>query len=175
MLSKIKSLIAYAVLLATSDSDNFRIFTVEGANKKGNVTSVTPYGFDHNPPVGSLAVVWQIHGNEGNRVAMAFYPQKRKRGLALGEVAISNSLTGATIHLKANGDIDISSPGNMNVTCNNANVTASADVTVDAGGQINLGGNTLGVARVGDLVRITSGSSTGDWPIISGSGKVYAG
>ena len=42
-------------------------------------------------------------------------------------------------------------------------------------GDVDLGGSGgQPVARVGDKVEITAGTSAGQWPIISGSGKVKA-
>lgn len=168
MISKLKSLISYAVLLATKDGGNFRISTMRGLNKQGDIVLITPYGFDHNPPVGSLGVVFQIQGNEGNRFAIASYPQKRERNLKPGEVATGNNLTGSKVVFKQNGDIDITCNGNININC-------TGDVNIVSTGDVNLGG--LGgpaVARVGDLVNVGSGSSAGLWPIVSGSGKVNA-
>lgn len=168
MIAKLKSLISYAALLVTKDDGNFRVSTVRGMSKQGDVVLITPYGFDHNPPVGSLAVVLQIQGNEGNRAAIACYQQKRERNLKPGESAVGNYLTGSKVVFKENGDIDITCNGNININC-------TGDVNVVSAGDINLGG--LGgpaVARVGDLVNVSSGSSTGLWPIVSGSGKVNA-
>ncbi|GHA13375.1 hypothetical protein GCM10007989_04970 [Devosia pacifica] len=63
-------------------------------------------------------------------------------------------------------------------------ITISADgaVTVDAAGpvtvitpQVNLGGEGgKPVARIGDKVAVGTGSSAGEWPIVEGSGTVFA-
>lgn len=51
-------------------------------------------------------------------------------------------------------------------------ITSDGPVTVNAP-QVNLGGEGgLDVARVGDMVEITAGSSAGKWPIVTGSAVV---
>ena len=72
---------------------------------------------------------------------------------------------------KGNIDLDIKGSATIKVTGNAqieaANIIFKGDI--DLGGS---GGNS--VARVGDKVKIDSGSSAGEWPIISGSSKVKA-
>ncbi len=47
----------------------------------------------------------------------------------------------------------------------------TSNITLD--GNVNLGGSGgQPIARIGDKVEITGGSSAGQWPIISGSSKV---
>ena len=54
--------------------------------------------------------------------------------------------------------------------CANAEIEAA---NVSLKGNIDLGdAGGKGVARIGDEVEITGGSSAGKWPIISGSSKV---
>ncbi len=66
----------------------------------------------------------------------------------------------------SNGNFDLDIKGN-------ATIKAAGSILF-AGG-VNLGGaNGKAIARVGDKVKIDSGSSAGEWPIISGSSKVKA-
>ena len=65
--------------------------------------------------------------------------------------------------LDLKGDVKIKVVGNAEIEA--AKVTLKGDV--DLGGS---GGQ--GVARIGDKIEITGGSSAGQWPIISGSSKV---
>lgn len=47
-------------------------------------------------------------------------------------------------------------------------ITSTGDATID--GKVTLGsGATQGIARLGDMVRVGSGSSAGDWPIVTAS------
>jgi phage baseplate assembly protein V len=74
---------------------------------------------------------------------------------------------------KTSGNLDLDIKGNATIKiAGNAQIEA-ANITLK--GNIDLGdsgGNS--VARVGDKVKIDSGSSAGEWPIISGSSKVKA-
>ncbi len=74
---------------------------------------------------------------------------------------------------RATGSLDLSLKGNATIkVAGSAQIEATSIVlngTTDLGG---VGGAS--VARVGDKVKIDSGSSAGEWPIISGSSKVKA-
>ncbi len=74
---------------------------------------------------------------------------------------------------RSSGSLDLNLKGDatINVT-GNAQIKASSIMlngTTDLGGS---GGKPI--ARVGDKVKIDSGNSAGEWPIISGSSKVKA-
>lgn len=74
---------------------------------------------------------------------------------------------------RSSGNLDLDIKGNATIkVAGNAEIEA-AEVTMK--GDVNLGGSGGNpVARVGDKVLITSGSSAGEWAIISGSSKVKA-
>ena len=76
---------------------------------------------------------------------------------------ISFDIASGTLDLDLKGDVKIKVVGNAEIEA--AKVTLKGDV--DLGGS---GGQ--GVARIGDKIEITGGSSAGQWPIISGSSKV---
>ena len=78
---------------------------------------------------------------------------------------ISFDKTSGNLTLDIKGSANIKVAGNAQIEA--ANITLKGNV--DLGGS---GGNA--VARVGDKVKIDSGSSAGEWPIISGSSKVKA-
>jgi len=78
---------------------------------------------------------------------------------------ISFDRAGGNLTLDIKGSANIKVAGNAQIEA--ANITLKGNV--DLGGS---GGNA--VARVGDKVKIDSGSSAGEWPIISGSSKVKA-
>ena len=79
----------------------------------------------------------------------------------------------STLNLDIKGDTTLNITGNTTIkVAQNAEIEAT-NVTLK--GNVNLGGSSgQAVARVGDKVKITSGSSAGEWPITSGSSKVNA-
>ena len=84
---------------------------------------------------------------------------------------ISFNVSSGTLDLDLKGDVIIKVVGNANIEGDNINITASSNITLD--GNVDLGDTGgQGVARIGDLVDISAGSSAGQWPIISGSSKV---
>jgi hypothetical protein len=95
---------------------------------------------------------------------------------ALNDVNIT---TGASkVHIEApGGTIEaIAEGGTVDVQANTCTVTAEESVIVN-GAEILLSeeGDLSPVARIGDCVEVGSGSSAGEWPIVTGSGKVQAG
>jgi len=76
---------------------------------------------------------------------------------------ISFDIASGTLDLDLKGDVKIKVVGNAEIEA--AKVTLKGDV--DLGGS---GGQPI--ARIGDKVEITGGSSAGQWPIISGSSLV---
>ncbi len=76
---------------------------------------------------------------------------------------ISFDIASGTLDLDLKGDVKIKVVGNAEIEA--TKVTLKGDV--DLGGS---GGQPI--ARIGDKVEITAGSSAGQWPIISGSSLV---
>jgi len=84
---------------------------------------------------------------------------------------ISFNVSSGTLDLDLKGDVIIKVVGNANIEGDNINITSSSNITLD--GNVDLGGSGgQPIARIGDKVEITGGSSAGQWPIISGSSKV---
>lgn len=80
---------------------------------------------------------------------------------------------------KMSGSLILDLQGDLNLNIKGAaaiKVTGNAEIeaaNVSLKGNIDLGdAGGKGVARIGDEVEITGGSSAGKWPIISGSSKV---
>jgi len=96
-----------ATVKSTDDTGNFRSAVVEALGKSQKVQAFSPYGLCSNPPDDSLAIAFNILGIAANTVAIIDDPKNRKKGLAKGEVAIVNYLTGTFIYLKENGGIDV--------------------------------------------------------------------
>jgi len=106
------------------------------------VENINPYGLYSNPPPGSLGVIFNIGGNEQNRVGIFSKIEKqfRPQGDADGVVWLYNPLTGASVSLREDGTVHIVSPENfiatlekdgiLNVTGNlTATVTGTANIT----------------------------------------------
>jgi phage baseplate assembly protein V len=84
---------------------------------------------------------------------------------------ISFNVSSGTLDLDLKGDVTIKVVGNANIEGGNINIKGNSNITLD--GNVDLGGSGgQPIARIGDKVEITGGSSAGQWPIISGSSKV---
>ena len=87
------------------------------------------------------------------------------------KVSFDHDAGSLTLDLQGSLNLDIKGSATITVA-GNAQIEA-AKVTLK--GDVDLGGSGgQPVARVGDKVEITAGSSAGQWSIISGSGKVKA-
>lgn len=121
------------------------------------VKSILPYGFTHHPHPGAEVLVLALGGSTSNSVAVVVGGRTfRLQGLAAGEVAVHDD-QGQAVHLKRDRVL-LESP--FQVEVNAPTVTLAG---------------TNPVARVGDMVEISSGSSAGLWPIVTGSDIVGAG
>lgn len=140
--------------------------------KAANVTTWTPYGFDAAPPKDKLALILAILSNSDNQVGLVGSPGEGPT-LADGEVVTYHPTTGAKVHFRADGSIEIvtalasvilSATGDITATCLNAIISASLTATVTAP-LITLDGNvavtgTLAVAGASASLPavVTSGS-----------------
>lgn len=130
MMDKLKTLIKAAMSGTVTDSGNYRRVNVTYQGKTMQALDVTPYGFFHNPPENSLAIVLSQNGQESNGLAIVDNPNTRTiKDTNPGESGLQNDVTGAFIYLKENGDIVIDAPNDVEV-----NAVGSVDVT--AGGNI---------------------------------------
>lgn len=118
-------------------------------------------------PSGEPGAGWVLRGwNSGAKPAPSNSEQLAVL-FAAGGASDTYDLTAKkrTITLPADGELVIVQ-GGAEIHLVDGKVTIT-------GSEIDLGGTGgAAVARVGDHVRITAGSSAGDWPIIEGSGSV---
>lgn len=128
-----------------SDAGQFPIQQVEYLEKAGDAFVVFPYGMHGNIPPDFLGLLFAAQ--EQNRFVIPLSAKERIHPVASGEVVFFHPVTGAKIHFKNNGDIDISTAADINATCANINVTATTKATVTAP-SIDLTGN---VSITGDL------------------------
>ncbi|MFT7086970.1 MAG: phage baseplate assembly protein V [Rickettsiales bacterium] len=92
-------------------------------------------------------------------------------------------ISAVNIDIEASGNAKIKAAGNADIEAPNISLTGTTtingDTTVNGvttlNGVTNLGGSGgAAVARIGDKVAVSGGSSAGQWPIIAGSGSVTA-
>lgn len=71
----------------------------------------------------------------------------------------------------SSGNLDVNIKGNTTINVNGAATIEASNIVLK--GNIDLGeSGGKPIARIGDGIEITSGSSAGKWPIVSGSSKV---
>lgn len=156
---KLRQIASRAVIKLENDGlklQELQIVGLSGETLDG-VERFQEYGFTSHPKSGAEAISLSIGGNRSHTVIVAVDDRRyRLKGLESGEVALYDDL-GQKIVLKRDR-IEVESP----------KVVVTSD-------DISLGGEGgAKVARVGDLVNVGSGSSAGQWPIMSGSDKVTA-
>lgn len=137
----LENLIKLALVTRNSDdSEHFPQFQIQYLNKVANASILLPYGLPSRPiPGETLCLVFNIQGQEENRIAIPLATTNRKKDLKDGEVALYNEATKGEVYLKENGDLVISVPKDLIQTSKNititgedanvtlANVTATAD------------------------------------------------
>lgn len=146
-----------------------------------------PYGMEANAPVGSLVALFSVKGQEENAFGIPTFPQERFGDHEPWEVSVGNLLSRCRIKFLNSGDIEITATRDMNgeierdvtlnigekITINAKSVEVNCEDAVVNSDSIDLAGTGgAGLARIGDLVDVTSGSSLGQYPIITGSAKV---
>jgi phage baseplate assembly protein V len=132
---------------------------------------VQQYGLTSHAPPGADCTVLQVGSDRSHTILIGTeHRQYRLTGLAQGEVALYDD-QGQHIVLKRDG-LHVHSPQQVLVQC--PNLICQADQIL-LEGEVALGSNGgKPVARIGDHVEITSGSSRGRWPIVSGASQVTA-
>jgi phage baseplate assembly protein V len=164
--NKIKSIVKIATMKICDDSGPFRFCRIKSFGKEQKVNAFTPYGLINNPPKDSMAVVFLVGGEESKSIALIDDPKRRIKNMEEGEVGLANYLTGSTIIIKSNGDVDVDAHGNVNVTATgNINATTTQDITLSAGQEIYL--NTPSIRWNGGTidnsgVTVQSGDITAD-------------
>ena len=136
LVQRIKSAFKVAKLTATNDTIDLRGGTLGQQGFSQDGTLWTPYGLCHNPPVGSVVLVWAQNGHDSNAIGIADDPKNRTlRSLEPGEVGLANYLTGSYALFKENGDLEIEAVNaNVDITANNVNVTLTGTATFTIGG-----------------------------------------
>lgn len=104
--SKVVGLVTRGVISRVNSGNRVQLVTAKlNADEDNEAEHIEPYGFTSNPPEGAECVVLNVGAERGHPVVIVAGDRRhRVTGLASGEVAI-HADTGATITLKANGDI----------------------------------------------------------------------
>lgn len=174
MISFIKNLIKRSTVSnINDDTGNFCTAQVKwGSNKVSNVEVILPYGLSSCAPLGSLALMFNVFGQESNQAAIINYPPKRFKRLKPGEVAIGNFLTKSVIKFLENGDIEITGLNNQNITiAGDVNLTVNGNINATIGGTLtaNITGNTTITSPVTQLNGALQ--VTGEITAFSGTGS----
>ncbi|HBS22714.1 MULTISPECIES: phage baseplate assembly protein [Thalassospira] len=178
------------------EDGKMRKIQVQGLGLNDAVEHAEPYGLAMHPLIGSEAFLASILGQRGHLVGTLISdPRYRPTGDKPGEVILW-SKHGQTIWLHDDGTLRVSAPNKVEVTAPEVTTNAplinvnGTDVNINAQtvaisaqsasldcDDITFGGdeNAQPVARIGDLVNVTSGSSAGLWEIVSGSSKMRVG
>ncbi len=139
----------------TDDSGQFSVAQVKWISEKvGNVEVVYPYGMSGYSPVGSLALMFNVMGQESNRAAIINNPNIRFKDLKPGEVAVGNFLTRSRVKFLENGDIEIVATNDQNIT-----VTGDSNLTVGGNTTITTTGNTT-INTTGNMSSTIGGTLT---------------
>ena len=140
-------------ILEVYDEGEIQFATVAYGEKTQRVQLLKPYGFGHNPPPGSLGILFALAGQESRQVCIADHPNIRVvRETKPGESFAGNYLTKDHIIFKENADIEINSESG-------SQVLMKADGTID----ITAPGSTINVLQADIIVQgkdvVASGKS----------------
>lgn len=144
-LNKISNGIKRAIVsLVSSDNGVFQVAQISYLGKTANAELIYPYGLSSNPPVGSIAVIFNVQGQEENRVGIANYPGARFKNLKAGEVALGNFITKSNIKFLESGDIVVTSMNDMQVIIsqnNTVSIGGGCAVNITSNATVNIGGS----------------------------------
>ena len=90
MIERLKSMVTNMIKRSTTtlpvdDANDFQVVQVSYMGKTADIENVLPYGLCSSPPVGSLALMFNIQGQEENRAGVANSPRPMPAGsLSLG-------------------------------------------------------------------------------------------
>lgn len=167
MLGLIRNMIKRAVVtLNPADTGQIPVAQVQwsSSNTANNVQVITPYGFYSVAPTGSLALMFNVMGQEENRAAIFDNPKGRFKNLKPGESVVGNPLTGSKVYFKENGDIEVTGVADQNINITgDVNLTVGGNVNITATGNTNITSPVVtvdGALNVtGDITAFSTGTS----------------
>ena len=130
----LKTLIKFGkVTKTTDDTEQFPVMQVTYSGKVADLMRGMQYGLISQPvPGNDLCLIWNIMGDEENRVGMPLSTTQRLKGMKDGEVALYNELTKGFIKLSEDGilrikvkgvEIQTSDPGSFKINGINVSET----------------------------------------------------
>jgi len=159
----------------TADTNQFAFAQVKWASDKvSNVQVIHPYGVYSYAPIGSLALMFNVMGQEDNIAAIIDNPKTRFKGLKSGEVVCGNPVTLSYVKFLENGDIEIIGKNNQNITITgDSNLTVGGNTTITTTGNttINSTGN-MSATVGGTLQANVTGNTTITSPTITVNGTL---
>ena len=136
----------YAVVTNTgTDAGDMQKHQVKYMGKTSECALMNPYGHLGKPPLGSLAIVESMSGDEANKVSIANAVKTRKRNLKDGETGTQNHMTGTIVFLDSEGNLVIDVTNDQKITVKgDANLTVGGNVSITVSGTatVNVAGNT---------------------------------
>jgi len=156
MINALRTLITRArVSLSLSDSSNFPRTQATWNGTTKPVETIWPYGLAGRAPSDSLLLLFRVNGTTEDRAGIAMDPLRRFKDLADGEVVVGSPFSGANVHFKANGDIEVTGPANLI-----ASITGSATVTAPGGADVNgVQIDSAGNVTIPGTLTVTGGAS----------------
>jgi len=155
--SKVMNLIKFSgVTLVLKDDRKFSRAQVTYLGQTSDVTTMYPYGIYANAPIGSLALMFNIQGDEANKIAILEHYESRFKGLLSGEVIHGNPISGSHVKYAANGDVILTVKGEYIINIDQ-------DYNLTMGGNHNVLGNEF------------TGVYTGNYALSAGNVIVTAG
>lgn len=153
------------ITLAGKDDGDFAIQQISYLGRVGDCEIVFPYGMHANLPPDALLLMFSVQGNSENRAAIGGVPSERIKDLPEKEVVFFHPFTKSKIHFRNNGDLDIEAAGDVgdiNITCNDANLTASGNIDVNCvDAHLTASGN-VGINCVEATVQCTTSTLIAD-------------
>lgn len=117
--ASLMNLVSRFVLVKADDSKKMQEVKGElfSEEVKEELEHFQNYGFTSNPPANCEGIGLSVNGNRDHVVVICLDSrQYRTKDLAEGEVAVYNN-AGAKIVLKNNGDIELTTDGNIKLNC----------------------------------------------------------
>lgn len=157
--NKVQGIIKYAYVTSTRDDSLDYPNQATSFYKKTNATQIiSPYGLCAHLPKNTKVVLLSVQGNSENRAAIGFSQSDRFKNLEEGEVVVGNPKSRAFVKFDKDGNIEIISEDELNITVSNDVNLKCTNCKIDAT-KVDLGVGGAKIARLGD--QVTVGPATG--------------
>ena len=152
---------------ASKDTGNYHVAQVNYMGKACDVEILTPYGLYSNLPEDGVAVIWNVQGQEENRVGIGNTPKTRYKQLNPGEVVVGSPLMETKMEFLNEGVIKITGKNNAVVTVDSeGNISMTTDGTLSISSK-----DDMTISTEGDLAISSDGDMTIDGSTIELNGS----